>query len=44
MANVPISPDCAEGKHANCVGFAFDLDEPELVVDCLCPDCMIPLR
>lgn len=34
-ANPPISPDCRDGKHAACIGDAWDdvVDEP---TDCTC--------
>jgi len=36
----PLSPDCQEGKHANCVGLAFNPENPDEVVDCLCDYCL----
>jgi hypothetical protein len=33
----PICPECAQGKHGNCVGQAFnDMDQ---IVSCYCPTC-----
>jgi hypothetical protein len=33
----PICPECAQGKHANCVGQALNADDE--IVSCYCPTC-----
>lgn len=33
----PICPECAQGKHRNCVGEA--LDDDDRIVACMCPEC-----
>lgn len=33
----PICPECAQGKHQNCVGQAWDDEADELTL-CGCPD------
>lgn len=32
----PICPECRDGKHTNCVGYALN-PKTDLVVDCCCP-------
>lgn len=35
---MPICPECRDGKHNNCAGFAFHPVSDEQV-DCACPTC-----
>lgn len=37
LTSDPICPECAQGKHLNCVGEA--LDEHDEFVPCYCPTC-----
>ena len=35
MSTAPINPECAQGKHDNCTGEAWD-DDLDCLTDCLC--------
>lgn len=36
MAKGAICPECDQGKHVNCTGWAID-EETDRVIDCSCP-------